>query len=177
MGLFGLFGKKQPAQQNFSQQVPVAPEQTGSTELPDIPPIEDLDLPPPPAYPESKSIPEQASSPPSEFFASQTPFELGNEPSFEKPAEPEEPKIEVEEFKPPERAPPRGSLFVRVEDYRTMLESTGRIKDNLGESADLVMRLNELKNEEDKEFEKWRMQLEDIQRKLTYIDKVIFEAR
>lgn len=177
LGLFGMFGKKQP--DNFKQQVQVAPEQTGLSELPDIPPIEDLDLPPPPAYPSGKNIPIQADSAPSELFTSETPFEFGaNAP--ENPSRYIEPKIvdekiTVEDFKPADKT--KGPAYVRMEDYRIMLEGTGRIKDNLGEAADLVIRLNELKNEEDREFEKWRTQLEDIQRKLTYIDKVIFESR
>jgi hypothetical protein len=36
-------------------------------------------------------------------------------------------------------------------------------------------RLNEIKNIKDKEFEKWRTLLEDMERKAVYIDKTLFE--
>jgi hypothetical protein len=74
------------------------------------------------------------------------------------------------------RPEPKGPLYVPVEDYKAVLDGTEHVRNNLKEATDVLGRLNELKNEEDREFEKWRGELEDIQRKLTYVDKIIFES-
>jgi hypothetical protein len=69
-----------------------------------------------------------------------------------------------------------GPLFVKVSDYKAILDCTNVIKSSIKEAENIILRLNELKNEQDKAFEVWRNQLEDVQRKLTYIDKSVFEA-
>jgi hypothetical protein len=86
----------------------------------------------------------------------------------------------MEKFASPQAEKPRlergGSIFVNVDDYREILNSTSTIRSSLGEAEDIVSRLNELKNEKDKEFDKWRLKLEDVERKLIFIDKTVFEA-
>ena len=68
-------------------------------------------------------------------------------------------------------------LYVMVDNYREIMEGTNQVRSHLKEANDVIVRLGELKNEEDKEFEKWRLELEDMQRKLMYVDKVIFESK
>lgn len=67
-------------------------------------------------------------------------------------------------------------LFITIEGYRRILADLDHVKNQLKHAEDVVGRLNELKSAKDKEFEKWRMELEDVQRKLLYVDKVIFET-
>ena len=86
---------------------------------------------------------------------------------------PESPKLKI---LPPKQEHLEKPFFVKVDDYRSILEGTTLIKNNLKEADEIISRLNELKNEGDREFEKWREKLEDVQRKLIYVDKVIFEA-
>jgi len=100
-------------------------------------------------------------------------------PDF-RPAPAPQPRF-VPDAPKPRILPPRQEhlekpFFVKVDDYRSILEGTTLIKNNLKEADEIISRLNELKNEGDREFEKWREKLEDVQRKLIYVDKVIFEA-
>ena len=50
------------------------------------------------------------------------------------------------------------------------------MRTTLSDSEEILSKLNDLKNAEDKVFEDWRSHVEDIERKLTYIDQVIFRG-
>lgn len=152
MGLLNLFGKKKEAVQ------------------------ESLELPPPPAPDEPMPAAD---------------VRLIDEPlSFDEPAAPE-PAAEIEnalETVPMEEheapapmqeiaARPRGSpMFVSVNDYQEVLGSIGYIRGKLSEADVLIKKLNELKTSEERSFEQWRGQLEDLQRKLAYVEDVIAAA-
>ncbi len=89
---------------------------------------------------------------------------------------------EKEEIKKPiavvkeQRFPPTGKeMFVKADRYRELLKSVNIVKGKIKESENILERLNEIKNIKDKEFEKWRTLLEDMERKAVYIDKTLFE--
>ena len=71
---------------------------------------------------------------------------------------------------------PESPLFVNMDGYKEILGDIDNMKNELKDAEELIGRLNDIKNAKDKEFEKWRSELEDIQRKLLYVDKVIFET-
>lgn len=92
---------------------------------------------------------------------------------------PEPVKIEViEEDEAPEK--PRkalskeGPVFVSMQDYQAILSGVNSIKSKLGEVDDSFKKLNHIKAGQEKELEDWRKALEDVQRKLTYVDEVLF---
>jgi hypothetical protein len=68
-------------------------------------------------------------------------------------------------------------LFVKADDYKSILGAMSVIKVKIEDSEKILNDLNELKNLKDKSFEKWRTELEDIQRKLLYVDKTLYEKR
>ena len=74
--------------------------------------------------------------------------------------------------KPVESKKPK-SLFIDSSNYKEMLEHLGEVEARLKESADIIKNLNEIKNAKDKEFEKWRLQLEELQRRIMLVDKTL----
>lgn len=211
MALFGVFGKKAP--ETFASQI------SQELELPEVPPLEDLDLPPPPQYPRQEArpvmaereleqptpvkerpfiIPQENMEIPVEKLIAPKPQQAAPSPvGMTMTVETAKPIATVEatrQVRPVEAAreaepvltrekildaigiQPKENVFVKVDEYREILEGTNRIRDNLKEATEVILRLNELKGEEDKEFEKWRLELEDVQRKLMYVDKIIFES-
>ncbi|MCK4670384.1 MAG: hypothetical protein KAT43_04205 [Nanoarchaeota archaeon] len=66
-------------------------------------------------------------------------------------------------------------IFVRIEEYRDVLDVINMIKHKLSEAKEAINRINELKNEEDLELERWESGLEAIERKVQFIDKSLFE--
>ncbi len=66
-------------------------------------------------------------------------------------------------------------VFVKVEDYKDVLEVLDLIKSKLDQAKVILGNINELKNEEDSEIALWESTLNDIEKKVNNIDRVLFE--
>ena len=65
-------------------------------------------------------------------------------------------------------------IFMPIELFRDILEEVGMIAHTLKENTDTLVRVSHFKEDEDKEFKKWESQVNEIQRKLIYVDKTLF---
>lgn len=93
--------------------------------------------------------------------------ELEREKEMEK--EMEEPEL----IKP---VMPQGPIFVKSNDFQDVLAKINQIKQNVQQTEDIFHKLNDIKNEKDKIFEQWKESQEDVQRKLLYIEKALYEV-
>lgn len=144
-----------------------------------------MDIPPPPPPEEggkdlkelkSAELPEIPEHPPSELheIKPEKTEEIVSMPKM--PEFPEMPK-ESEKLKMPiTKEEAAGPKFVNITSFQTVMEKADEIRGSLKKAENVIIKLGELKNEEEKEFEKWRAQLEDTEKKLSYIDKVIFKG-
>ena len=66
-------------------------------------------------------------------------------------------------------------VFVKIDDYKDILDVLDLIKDRLAEAKRTLADLNELKNDEDAELELWSGTLNEIEKKLEDIDRSLFE--
>jgi hypothetical protein len=66
-------------------------------------------------------------------------------------------------------------LFIRTDYYTQVLSTIDAIKSYVGESAEVIYSLENLKKNAEIEHKNYKSTLEDMQRKLIYIDKVLFE--
>ncbi|MBD3249477.1 hypothetical protein GF336_05510 [Candidatus Woesearchaeota archaeon] len=66
-------------------------------------------------------------------------------------------------------------IFVGIENYKNMIDEIGLMKNTLKEAEDTIVRVSEFKGDEDKAFDSWQKQIEDIQKKLIYADKTLFK--
>lgn len=67
--------------------------------------------------------------------------------------------------------------FVAVEDYRRIVNDTNVVRSKLLDAENFVKRLTELRNDEERSLERWRTQLEDVEKKLAYVDQLIEKAQ
>lgn len=65
-------------------------------------------------------------------------------------------------------------VFVKIEEYRDVIDVMELIKSKIGESKEILARINQLKNEEDNELELWHNEIEDIENKIDFVDKSMF---
>lgn len=65
-------------------------------------------------------------------------------------------------------------IFVDLDYFKVMLDEMGMVKKHLKEMNDGLARLDDFRSDKQKEFEKWRKSLEDVQRKLIFADKTLF---
>ena len=66
-------------------------------------------------------------------------------------------------------------IFVKIEEYKDVLDVINMVKAKLEEAKRTLGKINELKNEEDAELELWHATLEEVERKVDFVDKTIFE--
>ncbi|MFH1063982.1 MAG: hypothetical protein V1729_02800 [Candidatus Woesearchaeota archaeon] len=66
-------------------------------------------------------------------------------------------------------------LFVKVDEYKDVLDIVDLVKNKLGEAKSKIREINELKNQEDSEIEIWSNELSDIERKVDFIDQTLLE--
>lgn len=178
MAIFDVFKKKKAKELDL----PPPPD----SDSPELPPLPDQDIPPISAKPEKQAqlspsehlpevpqpVPTQEPKPPHDITPP-TPEPIHKAPIHEEP----KPKVQHEhkEFMI-EEPHVEGPLFVNVADYQEILQGVDKIKTTLSDSEEIISKLNDLKNAEDKVFENWRSSIEDIERKITYIDQVIFRG-
>jgi len=68
-----------------------------------------------------------------------------------------------------------GPLYIRLDKFKGTLKSISVIRGDLKKSDEMLLNLVKSKEEKDKEFEKWRNLVVDIQKKLIFIDKTLFK--
>ncbi len=66
-------------------------------------------------------------------------------------------------------------VFVKIEDYKDIVDVLDLIKDRLAEAKRTLADINELKNDEDAELELWGSTLNEIEKKIGDIDRTLFE--
>ena len=152
---WGMFEKKK-------RELPIPPPApTPRSSISDIPAIKPKPEPSLPEFPEIHDEPPQLPEFP----------EVHDEPPM--------PVAEIPRVVPSvEREPPSGptdhkNSFISIDEYEQIATQANAIRDRLKESERLVKELNEVRTEEEKTFEKWRVLLENLEKKLSYVDTII----
>ena len=66
-------------------------------------------------------------------------------------------------------------VFVKVGEYKEILDVLDMIKDKIKEIRDVLGNLNSLRHEEDAELAMWNNTINDIEKKVEGIDRIMFE--
>ncbi len=66
-------------------------------------------------------------------------------------------------------------VFVKIEEYKDVVDIMNMIKSKLEEAKTILAKINELKNEEDAELELWHSGVEEVERKVDFVDRALFE--
>ena len=90
-----------------------------------------------------------------------------------KPAMGKEETMFNEEEKPLRVTQP---IFVEAEHYRSMIQQIAEINMILKRNSDELKRVEQFSEDKDKELEKWKKQILDLQKKLMFVDKILFES-
>lgn len=70
-----------------------------------------------------------------------------------------------------------GPRYIRSDRFKAVLEDIEHIKAKFKEEDEFFFRIKDIKSAQDQKFEEFRQTLEDVQRKLLFIDKTLFETR
>ena len=66
-------------------------------------------------------------------------------------------------------------VFVKIDEYQDILDTVNVVKNKINEAKDVLSKINDLKNKEDAELDLWHAELDEVSRKVTFIDKELFE--
>jgi hypothetical protein len=66
-------------------------------------------------------------------------------------------------------------IFVKIDEYKEILDVITLIKGKISEAKGILGEINEVKNTEDKELESWVNELEEVERKISYIDRTLLD--
>ena len=66
------------------------------------------------------------------------------------------------------------TIYVKVDKFKAALGSINVVRSDLRKSEDALMKLESIKNSKDRAFDKVRNSLDDLQKKLIFIDKTLF---
>jgi hypothetical protein len=69
------------------------------------------------------------------------------------------------------------NVFIKIEEYNDILDLIALINEKVKEARTVLGKLNELKNQEDNELISWKNALDEVERKLKYIDQSLFEPK
>jgi uncharacterized protein YfkK (UPF0435 family) len=66
-------------------------------------------------------------------------------------------------------------VFVKIEDYKDVLDILDLVKNKVNEAKRSLHEINEMKNQEDSELAIWSRELDEIERKVEFIDNTLLE--
>ena len=66
-------------------------------------------------------------------------------------------------------------VFVKVDEYKEILDVLDMIKSKIKEIRETLGSINSLRNEEDAELAMWNSTINEIEKKVDSIDRIMFE--
>lgn len=66
-------------------------------------------------------------------------------------------------------------VFVKVEEYSDVLTIIKSVRKKIDDAKSTLLKINELKNEEDHQIELWQTSLSEIEKKVDFIDRSLSE--
>jgi len=69
----------------------------------------------------------------------------------------------------------KANVFIKIEEYKDILDIINIIQHKVKQSRQLLHNINELQNQEDSELREWKVALDEIERRMEFIDKVLLE--
>lgn len=72
---------------------------------------------------------------------------------------------------------PEMPVFVKIEDYKDVIDIMELIKNKVNEANKILENIRKLKAQEDAELELWDSNIEEVEKKVAFIDKTLFEPQ
>ncbi len=66
-------------------------------------------------------------------------------------------------------------VFIKIEEYEEVLELVKTIRSKLEDAKATLLKINDLKNEEDHQLEMWQNALAEVEKKVDFIDQSLNE--
>ena len=68
-------------------------------------------------------------------------------------------------------------VFVKIEEYKEILDILDVIRHKVDMAKNTLSKISELKDEEDQKIETWSKNIDEVEKKIDFIDRTLFEPR
>ncbi len=68
-------------------------------------------------------------------------------------------------------------VFIKVDEYKDILDVIELTQEKVKEARALLEKINELKAEEEAELDNWNESIDDVEKKLNFVDRSLFEPK
>lgn len=69
----------------------------------------------------------------------------------------------------------KAPLYVKINEYKEILDIIDVMKQKVSETKDNIKKLKEIKAEEDKQIADWEKNLDEINKRISFVDSAFFE--
>ncbi len=66
-------------------------------------------------------------------------------------------------------------VFIKIDDYNSVLEIVKAVRKKLDDAKSTLLKINDLKNEEDHQLEMWQNTLSEVEKKIDFINHSLNE--
>lgn len=66
-------------------------------------------------------------------------------------------------------------VYVKIDEYKEVIDIMNLIKKKIEEAKKILDNIYEIKSQEDAEIDEWNSQIEEVERKIEFIDNTLFE--
>lgn len=66
-------------------------------------------------------------------------------------------------------------VFIKIDDYKDVIDVIALIKTKINDAKKTLDRIESLKAEEDSAIDSWKAGIDDVEKKVEYIDSSLFE--
>lgn len=66
-------------------------------------------------------------------------------------------------------------VFIKIDDYNSVLEIVKAVRKKLDDAKSALLKINDLKNEEDHQLEMWQNTLSEVEKKIDFINHSLNE--
>lgn len=69
----------------------------------------------------------------------------------------------------------KSSVFIRIHEYRQVLDIVDNLKKQLVEVRDTLKEINDLRTQEEEDLQKWQSKIDEIEQHVLAVDQTLFE--
>lgn len=69
----------------------------------------------------------------------------------------------------------KADVFIKLDEYKDIMDIVNLIQQKIKQSRALLHRVEELKAQEDSQLEEWKASLDEVDKRMEFIDKVLLE--
>lgn len=68
-------------------------------------------------------------------------------------------------------------VFVKIEKYDAVLDLVSKIRTKMQDAESILHQIEELKNEEDAQIERWKASLQDVRSKVSFVQQALSQPK